>query len=1014
MAEKIAAKQQLTNIPTIYLTVPDAIGKDINSVLFKTGNVAEYHAATIEVVDNTGAISFTEDKLEIKVRGNETAKGDKKPYRLKFGKDEKDAAGNVTKSHKHDMLGSGYAKRNWVLLANQKDGTLLHNALAYHIGQAVGMEFCPGYKFADLVINGQYRGSYQISDHVEVGSHRIDVDEDTGMYLESTRGDMVEEPGVSAGALGISIKNPEYTETADIESLKAKVTNIFTKANTYMGVYGTPCDDELFCNPKTGWRSIFDEETLVKYYIGVNITGNHDGFMTVKMYCNEGEKLHFGPLWDFDTSYGQYDDGKTLCEDTQLGAPLFTNYANTIVKKDPVFVKKVHDKLHALIDEGLETKLLTAINTMANEVEPSYHLNRTIWTNNGADYSGQTSELKQYVSTHLSWLTETIDEKYEAMGGDNIVIPEIPDDEDDPEVGPALNTEYTVPDMGFNGGYNNYPIPASAFNSKATSALITVSGAVYIKFIYRLNQWGYSQDALAEFPNKGNVPQTGTYLVEGDMLQRALRGELAVNCDGNSNIVVTVFNNGSEEPATPDTPAPTRAQLTNLPTIYLDATTINGEWQQAAVEVFDKDNKLYQGETWKKEGLSKKGNINVSVQYQGSGAAGSKNSYRLKFNDKINLLTADDSYKQWVLLANDDDPSMLNNALAKELGDAIGMPWTPGYQFVDLYVNNTYMGTYQVTDRIKVESGRSLVTGGNKDNDWQLRFNDASELKEDGTEHYVATISNAPYVILRNPDPKDITPEQLTTLKNNISQYFTNFFGKNYANVEANVDKDQLINWYICQEILGVYKGFSSIEAYRSITSTAADNKVHFGPLWDSEKGFGNTGSAPSIDMSDLNTNGSHNGLMVEYAAYDGMKQFFQFLWTQDWFKSGVKTKWGELYTGSTTSGLAQTLKTKASSLAETLEQSQAKDLVAWPNSMEYNSTSHAKHANYAAAVAAISTYIDQRFPYLDKKFKELAEGAKDEEVTVTTLVEAIKQLMSGRLTKQEVDKIVEELLNKE
>ncbi len=146
---KIKNKQQLTNIPTVYLTVPDAIGKDINSVLFKTGNVAEYHAATIEVVDNTGAISFTEDKLEIKVRGNETAKGDKKPYRLKFGKDEKDAAGNVTKSHKHDMLGSGYAKRNWVLLANQKDGTLLHNALAYHIGQAVGMEFCPGYKFAD-------------------------------------------------------------------------------------------------------------------------------------------------------------------------------------------------------------------------------------------------------------------------------------------------------------------------------------------------------------------------------------------------------------------------------------------------------------------------------------------------------------------------------------------------------------------------------------------------------------------------------------------------------------------------------------------------------------------------------------------------------------------------------------------------------------------------------------------------------------------------------------------------
>lgn len=140
LAERIAAREQLTNLATVYLTVPDAEGKNINDVLFKdrVNNIADYHQTTIQVVENgcnddTGRTleSFTEAGLEIKVRGNSTAEMDKRPYRLRFYKDEKDAAGNVTASHKHDMLGYGYQKRNWTLLNNMRDGSLMQNAITY-------------------------------------------------------------------------------------------------------------------------------------------------------------------------------------------------------------------------------------------------------------------------------------------------------------------------------------------------------------------------------------------------------------------------------------------------------------------------------------------------------------------------------------------------------------------------------------------------------------------------------------------------------------------------------------------------------------------------------------------------------------------------------------------------------------------------------------------------------------------------------------------------------------------
>ena len=103
---KIAARQQITNLPTIYITIPDINLNNISNELFKDRqtNTAEYHNATIKLVGGTGALEDFEDDVQIKVRGNSTADPQKRPYRLKFAKDEKDANGTVVKTHKHDCL----------------------------------------------------------------------------------------------------------------------------------------------------------------------------------------------------------------------------------------------------------------------------------------------------------------------------------------------------------------------------------------------------------------------------------------------------------------------------------------------------------------------------------------------------------------------------------------------------------------------------------------------------------------------------------------------------------------------------------------------------------------------------------------------------------------------------------------------------------------------------------------------------------------------------------------------
>lgn len=95
------------------------------------------------------------------------------------------------------------------------------------------------------------------------------------------------------------------------------------------------------------------------------------------------------------------------------------------------------------------------------------------------------------------------------------------------------------------------------------------------------------------------------------------------------------------------------------------------------------------------------------------------------------------------------------------------------------------------------------------------------------------------------------------------------------------------------------------------------------------------------------------------------MKSFFEDLWTQSWFACGVRDKWSALVEA----GILNTLKDKATTISALLSESQPKNAEKWTNSLK---TKYNTYSTYSAAVAAISTYLDQRVPYLTAKFSAL------------------------------------------
>lgn len=431
LSYKIKNKLQLTDVPTLYLTIPDVTDLDKDLVKNRQTGEALYHKASIDVVDKNNTLKeFSDDKLDIKVRGNSTADPSKRAYRLKFGKDEKDkVTGELIKTHKHDLMGGGYAKRNWALLANCFDHSLIRNALTCELGKIIGMPFNPGYCFVDLVINGDYRGTYQVTDHPEVGSHRIDIDEDKDWYIEfQGRSNMLDEPYLNIKDLPMfSIKNPDYTDAADADKLAALKVKMEDWVKQWKS--GFSYDASITQSDTKGWRAYNDEDQLLKWFLETEITADYDGYMTIKAYRATDGKLFWGPVWDKDLAWDNYGDytktlGAALENASSIRYYVYNPGSGTAILSDPRFVKRVYETYNKLIEDGLEQKLVDIVDQLHLRVNQTQQLNFEKWGittvygglekyHEWTDYAQYPEQLKTFIIARLAFLKEKFKKIYD-------------------------------------------------------------------------------------------------------------------------------------------------------------------------------------------------------------------------------------------------------------------------------------------------------------------------------------------------------------------------------------------------------------------------------------------------------------------------------------------------------------------------------------------------------------------------------------------------------------------------
>ena len=263
--------------------------------------------------------------IEIKGRGNSSFGSAKKGY-------------NINIADKHVVFDMA-ASREWMLMGNYSDKTLMRNYIAQELYRGMGAAFAPKFRFIDLIFNGKYVGTYCFGERIKIERGRLELpkikaeeqikDKNTGLLVvppttgEDLSGSYILEVNssdkYSRDEIIFETKRINWAVAHFFSIKQPGKNNLTPEAYEYISNYVNETEDAMFADnfkdPENGYRKYLDTATFIDWYLVNELFKNVDsGFHTsVYFYKPRGGKLCMGPVWDFDIGAGNIDYGN--CDD---------------------------------------------------------------------------------------------------------------------------------------------------------------------------------------------------------------------------------------------------------------------------------------------------------------------------------------------------------------------------------------------------------------------------------------------------------------------------------------------------------------------------------------------------------------------------------------------------------------------------------------------------------------------------------------------------------------------------
>ncbi len=360
---------------------------------------------------------------------------DKKPYSIEV----RDLAGNDLSM---PLLGMP-SESDWALIAPYSDKALIRDALTYNLAGSF-MAWAPRTRFCELVVNGDYRGVYVLTEKIKRDVNRVNIskgdstatsgDALTGGYImkiDKTTGNV---PGLTAGFYSAySNSDTNTTKKTLYQWHYPKIDDIKPAQKTYIQTAVASMEQAMasgypsFSDPSVGYPKYWDVPSLVDFFIVNELTRNVDGYRLSTFFYKDrnsvNSKFKMGPVWDFNIALGNanYCDGarnsnwaldfNNVCPNDSWGVPFW--WKNLMA--DNNFKKQIRTRWQQLRTKELSnTRINYVIDSMTLALGDAPNRNFQkwkilgvyVWPNPfiGATFDSEITYLKSWLTNRIAWI----------------------------------------------------------------------------------------------------------------------------------------------------------------------------------------------------------------------------------------------------------------------------------------------------------------------------------------------------------------------------------------------------------------------------------------------------------------------------------------------------------------------------------------------------------------------------------------------------------------------------------
>ena len=379
---------KFTGLPIIYLQTDSFLPIDSKD---------DYILGDTWIDGGRGFDDFEESPMKIRGRGNSTWEFPKKPFQMKL-------------DDKAEFLGMPKDKK-WLFLAEYADKTMLRNKIAYEMGYISNLDWTPQARFAEVFINGEYNGTYNVTQKVEESNNRVALG-DTGYLLELDQLERLDFDDVyfestATDKFIVNIKEPSLEYDSEQYSYIVNLIGDFESA-----LFGAN-----FTSESNGYRQYIDIDSFVDWFLISEITKNVDSMFFSSIYLNviPGGQIKMGPLWDFDLAFGNVDYA-----DSRYPEGWWVKYNPWYERlfQDPYFVAKVKERFEYFNNN--QDLIINKIDSYSEQLKWAQEENDDKWQTMGVfvwpnpvvfdTYQEEVDNMKSWYSTRMSWLESAIDD----------------------------------------------------------------------------------------------------------------------------------------------------------------------------------------------------------------------------------------------------------------------------------------------------------------------------------------------------------------------------------------------------------------------------------------------------------------------------------------------------------------------------------------------------------------------------------------------------------------------------